>query len=606
MKTRHVHLKTTSSLALSFIVLLTAMTMIAGTLPPAFATPHDSKEVVYAKDGIENLEQFDGKVIRNITIRITDVFEDPKESMLFETANALKVNSTQWVIKRELLFQEGDIFSSFLVKESERVLRQLRFTRNPVIIPKLQGDVVDIEVITQDTWTLIPTLSYSAGDGSGSRSIGVSESNIMGLAKRAEFLVADSENRRTFEGVYDDWRVMDSSVRMVLADFYRSDGNRFVGVVERPFRTLLDKNAWSVDADIYDNVGKLWEGGQERFIYRRDTVDLGAKYSWSFGPREDQQRISVGVDYEDSTFKMPTAQDYEDANVDPNDVDEDPSLLASDRTYIGPRFSFESLKSRFLQMRYIDRFDRPDDYDLGSNFSVSGTPAMKALGSTQDALLFNLNQMAGKKISNDSFLRGEVGFSGRYIYDSFENTLFRAESKYYNVLGDLTARDIFLGKHTLAFGYSLDYGHNLDKDREFLLGADNGLRGYDARTFTGDKRFILNLEDRVHIAEDVFKLMSFGAAAFVDVGGSTYDSFNKLFTQDLYGDAGIGLRFAFPRSSGGRTLRIDFAVPFRDGSDGTNAYEVRMIFAGGQVLNARTRSEMVGFEKANVEIGSDK
>jgi outer membrane protein assembly factor BamA len=570
------------------------------------ADPQDPKDIVYTKDGIENLEKFEGKTIRNITINVTDVFEEPTDNRLFATANSIKINTNDSVVRRELLFKEGDTFSAFRIKESERVLRQLRFNRDPIITPKMVGDYVDIDVKTQDTWTLIPTFNYSSGDGSGSKSVGISESNILGLGKRAELLVSDEENRRTFEGIYDDWRVMNSKVRMVLANFYRADGNRFVGLIESPYRTLLDKHSWSFDADIADNIGKLWSGGNERFIYRRNSVDLGANYSWSLGPREHQERITLGLDYEDSEFKLPTAQDYIDANVDQSDIVEDPTLLAKNRKFVGPRFSYESLEPRFIQMRYIDRFDRPDDYDIGRNFSFSGTTAFSELGSIEDALLFNLNQTAGMKFSSSSFLRGELGFSGRNTYGDFENTLFRAESKYYNVLGDVRVKDIFLGKHTLAFGYSLDFANKLDQDREFLLGADSGLRGYDSRTFTGDKRFILNIEDRVHIAEDVWKLMSFGAAAFVDVGGSTYDSFSSLFKEDLYGDAGIGLRFAFPRSSGGRTLRIDFAVPFRDGQDGSNAYEVRLIFAGGQTFSARTRSEQIGTQKANVEVGTDR
>ena len=566
----------------------------------------DPKDAVYKIDGIDSLDKFEGKIIRSIKIQIKDVFEEPVDYGIYKTANQLKINTNESVVRRELLFKEGDEFNAFRLKESERILRQLKYLRNPVITPKLDGEFIDIIVVTQDTWTLIPTVNYSAGDGSGSRSVGISESNILGMGKRVEALVAQEENRTSFEGVYDDWRVLNSNLRMVLADFYRADGNRFTGVLNKPFRSLLDRHAWSVDADVSDTVGKLWQNGNERFIYRQKTVDLGGKYSWSFGPRQEQRRFSLGLDYQDHVFALPTTEDFQDSNVDPKDINEDPSLLAANRRYVGPSFTFESLRPRFVHMKYIDRFDRPDDYDLGNNFTASGTTALKTLGSVRDTLLFNLNQTGGKQFDPSSFIRGEVGFTGRYNEDGFENNLLHAESKYFNVLGDLYAKDIFLGKHTLAFGYSMDYGYNLDKDREFLLGADEGLRGYDARTFTGDKRFIVNVEDRVHIAEDVFKLMSVGAATFIDVGGSTFQSASSLLDDGVYGDAGIGLRLAFPRSAGGRTLRIDFAVPFRDGPDGSNAFEFRVIFAGGQVLSARTRSELSGAEKANVEVGTDR
>ena len=588
-----------------YVFLVGVLAVAANCASPCRAEP-DPKDTVYQIDGVADLQKFEGRTVRTITIEIEDVFEDPVKNSLYKTVNQAKINTQKSVIQRELLFKEGDQFSAFRIKETERVLRQLRYIREPHIETKPTGDVVDIVVRVQDTWTLIPTFNYSSGSGSNSRSAGVSESNLLGAGKRLEALVAQDKNRQTFQGVYDDWRVMDSDLRAVLADFYRADGNRFVGVIGSPFRTLLDNQSWSVDGDISDNVSKLWKNGTERFIYREKVLDLGAKYSISAGPRESQQRYSVGFDYQDYGFALPTAQDFQDANVDPAHVSTNPALLAADRRYIGPSFTFESLHPRFISRNYIDRFDRAEDYDLGSNFTASTTLAGTAFGSTENAALVNLNQSGGRKFDQSSFIRGELGFSGRYTDQGFENTLFRAESKYYNVLGDLYMRDIFLGMHTLAFGASLDYGNKLDKDREFLLGADSGLRGYDAYTFTGDKRVIINLEDRVHLADDVFEIMSVGAAAFVDVGGSTYNSMSTLLSNDLYGDAGVGLRLAFPRSSGGRTLRIDFAVPFRDGSDGSNAYEIRMIFAGGQIFSSKTRSELLGTEKANVEVGSDR
>jgi hypothetical protein len=566
----------------------------------------DSKNNVYETDQVEKLAQFEGKIIRSVKVIVRDVFEEPVDYSLYRLANKLHIDTKESVVKAELLFKEGEPFSAFKMKESERVLRQLKWQRNPEIRPKLDGEFVDIEVITQDTWTLIPTINYSSGDGSGNRSVGLTETNLLGMGKRVELLLSETENRRTYEGVYDDWRFMGTDLRLVLADFYRADGNRFVGLLSKPFRNLLDTYSWSLSGESSDTVGKLWSAGEERFIYRQETLDFSGRYSISDGPREDQRRYSFGIDYQDNSFLMPTANDFDEADVDPTQVSQDPNLLAENRKYIGPTFGYESLEPRFVRMAYIDRFDRPDDYDLGDNFSVFGTAAMESFGSLRDALIFNLTRTGGKQFNKDSFIRGEYGFSGRYNNDGLENGLFRAQSNYYNVLGDFYIKDVFLGYHTLAFGYSLDYGHNLDGDREFLLGADAGLRGYDARTFTGDKRFIMNLEDRVMIKEDIWRLMSFGAAAFVDVGGSTADSFGSLFRDEMYADAGIGLRFAFPRSSGGRTLRIDFAVPFRDGPDGTNGYEFRLIFAGGQAFSSRTRSEISGAEKANVEVGTDQ
>jgi outer membrane protein assembly factor BamA len=257
-------------------------------------------------------------------------------------------------------------------------------------------------------------------------------------------------------------------------------------------------------------------------------------------------------------------------------------------------------------MNYIDRFDRVEDYNLGDQYDLNGTYAPEILGSTRDALLLSFNRSKGYQFSAGSFVRGEAGVASRFEGGEFVNSLARFEIKYYHVLGSLKERDTFLGKHTFAASYFLDYGDQLDGDRQFTVGGDNALRGYKARAFTGDRRMVLNIEDRVHLADDVFHLMSVGAAAFIDAGGATNDGLDHLFTDRLYGDAGIGLRLGFPRSTGGGVIRFDVAVPFRDGPDGTKGLEVRLVVGGGQLFSSQLRSETLGPEKANVAVGFDR
>jgi hemolysin activation/secretion protein len=138
------------------------------------------------------------------------------------------------------------------------------------------------------------------------------------------------------------------------------------------------------------------------------------------------------------------------------------------------------------------------------------------------------------------------------------------------------------------------------------LGSDNYLRGYEMNTFEGDKRMALNFEERAHIADDIFQLVSLGTAVFVDVGGATRDALSAIVTDDLYGDVGFGLRFCFPRASGGGIVRMDVAFPLRDGPDGSNAWDPRIVFAAGQLFGARLRSEIVGAENASSGIGFDR
>ena len=138
-----------------------------------------------------------------------------------------------------------------------------------------------------------------------------------------------------------------------------------------------------------------------------------------------------------------------------------------------------------------------------------------------------------------------------------------------------------------------------------MIGGDNAIRGYEARTFTGDKRVAINFEDRIHLAENVLRVVNIGAAFFFEVGGSTDQAIGELFTDSLYSDIGVGLRISFPRSSRARVLRFDLALPLRAGFD-TEVFEPRFLISGGQLFGADLRSEVIGNESAGVDIGFNR
>ena len=470
------------------------------------------------------------QIIRKIDIVVREIFDHEDPGFFYRTANNLKVNTRAKVVRRELVFKEGDYYDPFRIRESERNLRTLRYLRAVEIIPKFEGGFVDILVRVQDTWTLIPQFSFSSGDGRNRFSGGIAESNLAGYGKRLETLYEEDESRESIELVYDDRRLFNSKNRLVLGAFDRNDGEIGILSFGKPFRTLVEKEAWWFDASASDTIGRLFANGDERYIYRADRINLSGRYAISRGdPEGELRRYSFGYRYSDNSFEQADSDDYADLDLDPNFVSNDIDQLAANRRFSGPTISFEQLEPDYISMNYIDRFDRVTDYDLGTRNTYSLFVAPEFLGSKDDSFIISSNFGRGWRISRGSFLRGETGFATRF-HDSEEpeNTLIRAELKYYNVLGTQYLDELFIGRHTLAASFFIDYGEDLDADRELLIGGNNGVRGYEARTFTGDKRFALNLEDRVHLVDDVFSLVSIGAAFFVDVGGSTRESIGRL------------------------------------------------------------------------------
>lgn len=585
---------------ISLLLFVTALVLhghYAFFLPRAFA--HESENHVHYVDSPLN-----GMPIRSIEVSIKDIFESPS-NVVYRWANDAKVNTRHAVIREELLFDVGDSYDEFTVRETERVLRRQRYLRDVHIVSQSDNNQVDIIIYAQDTWTLIPQLAFTSGDGRDRKLIGLSENNIAGYGKRVEMLYEEDDSRESLSGVVDLARIPGTSYEALGGYLDRTDGERYLLNFGSPFRSLLDTRGWSSGFDISDGVGRLFSAGDERAIFRQEFVDINYRYMFSTGNSEVRRsRFSVGYQYFEKKFNQVTAQDYEDLDLDPAVVTD--TIVPEDRRLAGPFFAYEYIEPEYVSLNYIDRFERIEDYNVGFRFNIGALVAPTALGSSEDNLILTSNAGIGRRISASSFIRGEIGGASRIVDNGFENSLIRGELRYYNVFGPVFWGKTYLGKHTLAGNFFVDYGIDIDDEREFLLGADNALRGYDARTFSGDKRIALNLEERIHWKENVLDLISIGTAAFVEAGGASEDDFGRLISDGIYSDVGVGLRIGFPRSSGGKVLRLDFAVPLRDGPDGSEQFEIRLIASGGQLFSSFLQTERAGSERASVDVGFDR
>ncbi len=277
--------------------------------------------------------------------------------------------------------------------------------------------------------------------------------------------------------------------------------------------------------------------------------------------------------------------------------------LADDRKFVGPVLSYQYIEQDFIRRNYVDRFSRVEDFNLGQRFESSAQLAPAFLGSHDDAFLLRAAFGEGYRLRERSFARWEMTLDTRLLAHGFENSIFSLEGQYISPFGPVEWGNIPFGNHTLLVRSFVDYSFDLDPDREFLAGGDNILRGYDARTFSGDKRFALNIEDRVHIVDNLYDFFSLGMSFFVDIGGATHEPIRELFTDEMYSDVGFGLRVGFPRSNGERVVRIDVAAPLRDGLDGSSAWEFRIIFSGGQLFVSQLGTERLLANRVGVDLG---
>jgi len=575
---------------LMFLMLFFLPEVLLGAISPALA--HNSVEKL---------------MVRSIRVEIRPIFGGQQPVQPFSTVQSIKISTKESVIRQHLLFKEGDEVTQFDIDESTRILRTQKYLRGARIISHVEDQFVDVVVIVQDTWSTIPLLSYAFGGGNEHKTFGVEESNLAGWGKRLEVLYDEDIGRKSLDALWHDPHLWGSNLELLTGVFDRNDGEIYMGRFGEPFRSLAEKNSWLVDAFQGHVVGRLFRDGEEKYIFRRRDSLYGFSYSLATGPPQtNRRRISIGYRYDRNLFGPARPKDYTDLGLTAADIDHSPELLPKDRRYSGPTFGYSVISPHFISMNYIDRFERIQDFDVGRASDVILHYAPKALGSLKDTLLLSMNHRRGVACGPGAFINAEVGAASGIDHDGFFNTLLRAEFKRYDVIGQLYLGDFFLGRHTLAYSYYIDYGIDLDRDRQFLVGGNNALRGYDVAAFSGNKRMALNFENRIHLIDDLWQVMSVGVAFFADLGGATEQSIGDLLVERVYSDMGVGLRLAFPRVSGSRVFRIDLAVPMRAGPDGTEAGDLRILFSGGQLFSSGLRSQAIGVEAASVGIGFDR
>ena len=82
-------------------------------------------------------------------------------SFMRRTMNELHSNTRQYVLRRELLFESGDVFNPDRLAETERNLRALGYLNNVSVtaVDTTSDGRVNIKIATRESWTLRTSFS---------------------------------------------------------------------------------------------------------------------------------------------------------------------------------------------------------------------------------------------------------------------------------------------------------------------------------------------------------------------------------------------------------------------------------------------------------------
>jgi outer membrane protein assembly factor BamA len=488
-----------------------------------------------------------GATIRAIHITVDNVFDlsNPDENKrLYRWANRVHIRTRESAIASVLLFKVGDRLSGQQLEESARTLRNRGYLAAATVEPRnydAATNSVEVEVRVRDSWTLAPDLRLSRSGGKNKYTVGMSDSNLLGTGKKVTALHSSNVDRNETLLGYTDANVRGSRVTLNVAGVDATDGHRRELEAERPFYALDTR--WALGGATFDEqrVDKMYDLGEEIDEFRHDVKQLSLSGGVSRGAVGNlTRRWLFGVTSDEHRF-LPAGGTLL------------PSLLPPDRKLVYPWIGWQLLVDDYREMSELNDIGRTEDVALGWNISATLGFAKKSYGSDRDATLFNGTLQKGWEPGGPGrlFLLSAAA-STRLEVDESRNTQIGATARYFR-------RN--LEKNLFSVSLSTLVTQRVDPENQILLGGDNGLRGYPLRYQAGDRRTILNVEQRFFTDWYPWRLFRVGYAVFADagrVGGRDPRATPSLGT--LY-DVGMGLRLSSPRSSGRSVVHIDLAFP---------------------------------------------
>lgn len=506
----------------------------------------------------EELEA-EGAIIGEIRINNQNIFnlDDPRENnALYRAANKLHIRTRPSVIRRALLFKSGEPVSAQVMEESERLLFSSGFLYEATIRPIAYHDgVVDVEVITKDTWTLDPGIGFSRTGGDNRSSYGLAELNFLGTGVTIGYKQTDDDGQRTerfeyshpllfgtrgvVDYVYEKLEAGDRQFLSLARPFYRLDARWSAGV--SAFTSDLLESTTNNDG----------QTGQHRV--QRDAASV-------FGGRSKglidgwTQRYSIGLDYTKVTNTLVPG-------LPP------PDTLPEDAIRVSPFVRYDIVEDNFAKLTNRDQIDRAEYFELGFRANIKLGYAATALGSTRPAWSYAAAISNGKELADERMIVAAAAVTGVYSGGDDEGRLFSGGLKYYIPQSD----------RALTFlGLAGDAARDKRVSTQLTLGGNNGLPGYPTDYQRGDRRVLLNFEQRIYTDWYPFRLFRIGGAVFFNAGSAWGDEASNSSKPDWLADVGFGLRIFSMRSAFGSVWHLDFAFPINPADD-IPSYQVLLL-----------------------------
>ena len=530
-------------------------------------------------------------------------------------------NTRENVIRRELLFQEGDVYIEADKTESERILRQKPYIGSANIVPQWNAgsETVTLHVSITDLWSLkgaFDPLPLVAPEG-GKFLIAGTDFNLLGTGHFTQFryegvIEPEEETRHFIRGRYQMPRLLNSYWNFDGEFTQRLEGNTWTSFLERPqYSFLLErpqytlKSRWSARLQVSElnNPRRWYEKSVKTDIFERNLQTASGTILRYFGDRERQNYIGISAESHRSRYVR--VETFGESQAAPSNRD-----IKSVGIIVGRK------RVAYHKTRFHRKMGQEEDFFTGSQYALSIGYASPLYGSDKSesyARFIGISAWRrGRRILSTTLIDLSTNFTTRIERSKIQLQtswhyidVFNTGNDIYTVDKGFRKKDFFDFHQTFVAQFITEMQFGWSGEDQVILGSDNGLRGYDPQQFDGEKMMLMRVESRTLCGGVLFSKIDaalgavatfivkpfikrsvkvglvLSATAFADVG-YIWNGKRTFKLSEPKRSIGIGLRGSFSRVSGPSIFRIGLAfpldVPF------ASAFEPRFFYGFNQTF----------------------
>lgn len=478
--------------------------------------------------------EYKGRIIRNITVHQLDVmgasvYDTTRKGNRLQrfVSEKVHINTQEKAIRRSmLLFREGDSVDPLLFKENERILRQSNVLLDArILVQPVSDGEVDVEVLVQDVWPVIPEGSFS---GFHNFKAGFTNHNVKGWTHSSTNVFRwrgeDTLQKLGFRTLYTIPYIKRSFVSGQAGFIWERDLKQQFIKFERPFLSVETRYAGAFEMGLKNVREYKKETGNLdstlMFPVQNAYLDLWAGRAFRLGHSAGNQTKRLVVA---SRFYSYSYLDRPVVSADSNRAYWNQSNLL---------FSVGFSNRNYRRDLLIFGFGRTEDVPIGSLVSVTMGRSNTEFGS---------RAYAGLRFSKGGYLPGRYGYlygladMGSYIKsgDPHQGVL--------NVTMNYFTPLMRLGLSQVRQFVNLRYtrGFNRDPLEYINLTDEYGLRGINSDRLIGKKRLNLGMET-VLFSPGSFLGFRGAHFAYIDLGLIADEG--SLWRNRLYSGFGLGVR----------------------------------------------------------------